>query len=172
MNKILIALLSLITAFPLLAAEGFASFEEQMTGKEFAAAGLNKLSPQELDALNDWIRKHSLATLDTPKSGLVTSYSGNDQHDLKSEDEDADEGKEKKKERTTITSTLDGKFGGWDGQTVFKLENGQIWAQADKDKFYTKDVKNPVVIIEPGMFGTWRLQVEGFDEDCKVKRIQ
>jgi hypothetical protein len=170
MNKILIALLSLITAFPLLAAEGFASFEEQMTGKEFAAAGLTKLSQQELDALNDWIRRHSLATLDTPKSGLVTSFSGKDQHDLKSEDED--EGKEKKKERTTITSTLDGKFGGWDGQTVFKLENGQIWAQADKDKFYTKDVKNPVVIIEPGMFGTWRLQVEGFDEDCKVKRIQ
>jgi hypothetical protein len=170
MNKILIALLSLITSFSVLAAEGFSSFEEQMTGKEFSAAGLKKLSKQELDVLNDWIRRHSLATLDTPKSGLVTSYSKNDQHDLKSEDED--EGKEKKKERTTITSTLVGKFGGWDGQTVFKLENGMIWAQADKDKFYTKDVENPVVIIEPGMFRSWRLRVEGFDEDCKVKRIQ
>jgi hypothetical protein len=172
MNKILIALLSLITSFSVLAAEGFSSFEEQMTGKEFSAAGLKKLSKQELDVLNDWIRRHSLATLDTPKSGLVTSYSKNDQHDLKSEDEDEDEGKEKKKERTTITSTLVGKFGGWDGQTVYKLENGMIWAQADKDKFYTKDVENPVVIIEPGMFRSWRLRVEGFDEDCKVKRIQ
>ncbi|GAH06006.1 unnamed protein product [marine sediment metagenome] len=87
MNKILIALLSLITTFSVLAAEGFSSFEEQMTGKEFSAAGLNKLSQQELDVLNDWIRKHSLATLDTPKTGLVTGYSQDDQHDSKSEDE-------------------------------------------------------------------------------------
>ena len=172
MNKILIALLSLITTFSVLAAEGFSSFEEQMTGKEFSAAGLNKLSQQELDVLNDWIRRHSLATLDTPKSGLVTGYPEDDQHDSKSEDEDEDEDEEKKKERTTITSTLVGNFGGWDGQTVFELENGMIWAQADKGKFYTKDVKNAVVIVEPGMFGTWRLHIEGFDEDCKVKRIQ
>jgi hypothetical protein len=44
--------------------------------------------------------------------------------------------------------------------------------QADKDKFYTKEIKNPVVVIEPAMFGSWRLRIEGFDEDCKVKRIQ
>ena len=46
MNKILIALLSLATTFSVLAADGFSSVEEQMTGKEFTAAGLDKLSQQ------------------------------------------------------------------------------------------------------------------------------
>ena len=168
MNKILIALLSLTATFSVLAAEGFSSFEEQMTGKEFAAAGLTKLSRQELDSLNNWIRKHSLATLDSPKTGAEAVASVDDESDSKSDDED--EGKGEK--RTTITSNLVGKFAGWDGQTVFKLQDGTIWAQADKDKFHTKEIENPVVIIEPGMFGAWRLQVEGYDEDCKVKRIQ
>jgi hypothetical protein len=170
MNKILIVLFSVITTVSLLAAEGFSSFEEQMTGKEFEAAGLNKLSKQELEALNDWIRRHSLATLDSPKAGTGTAHSADDQGVAKSENKKDD--KKEGNERTTITSTIEGKFSGWDGQTVFKLANGMIWAQSDKDKFFTREIENPVVTIEPNMFGKWRLHVEGFDADCRVKRIQ
>ena len=68
MIKILIVLLSLTATLSVLAAEGFSSLEEQMTGKEFTGAGLEKLSQQELDQLNEWIRKHSVATLHTPKT--------------------------------------------------------------------------------------------------------
>jgi len=28
------------------------------------------------------------------------------------------------------------------------------------------------VTIEPGLFGAWNLSVEGYDKDCRVKRIQ
>jgi len=167
MNKFLIALLSLLLASPLYAAEGFSSVEEQMTGKEFTAAGLDKLSQSELDALNAWIRAHSVATLDAPRGGAaaaaVTADSPADRRGLKSGDDN---------ERTTITSRLVGKFRGWDGQNTFKLENGMVWVQADRDKFYIKEVENPVVVIEPGMFGTWRLHIEGHNSECKVKRIQ
>lgn len=163
MNKILIALLSLSVSFSLMAADGFSSLEEQMTGKEFDAAGLGKLSEQELDSLNNWIRVHSVATL-AKASASPKASSGKDDEP----ESDKDDGKK----RTTITSTLIGKFSGWDGQTTFKLANGMIWSQDDKDKFYTKEVENPVVVIEPGMFGKWRLRVEGYDEDCRVKRIQ
>ena len=55
---------------------------------------------------------------------------------------------------------------------MFKLENGMIWAQASKKKFHTKEISNPEVVIERGMFGSWYLQVEGVDKDVKVKRIQ
>jgi len=84
----------------------------------------------------------------------------------KEKDSDKDE------ERTTVTSKLIGTFNGWDGQTVFKLENGQIWAQKGKKKFHSEDIENPAITIEPGMFGVWRLHVEGVDEDCRVLRIQ
>ena len=50
MNKIVVMLILLTVSMSLIAAEGFSSLEEQMTGKEFDAAGLNKLSPQELGA--------------------------------------------------------------------------------------------------------------------------
>ena len=175
MNKLLIALLSLTTTLSVLAAEGFSSVEEQMTGKEFTAAGLNKLSQQELDVLNDWLRKHSVATLAAQSTGSGTASSGEDQSGLKSKDEDKDKDEDEDKDdedRTTITSNLVGSFSGWDGHTTFKLENGMVWAQADKDKFYIKEVVNPVVIIEPGMFGSWHLHIEGHKSECRVKRLQ
>jgi hypothetical protein len=170
MNKFFIALLSLLVTLPIYAADGFSSVEEQMTGREFSAAGLDKLSQSELDVLNAWIRSRSLATLDPPNGSAapVVAEKEEEKPEVKPDDEDEDSGKE----RTTITSNLDGEFSGWDGQTTFELKNGQVWVQADKDKFYTKEISNPVVIIEPGMFGSWRLQIEGFDEECKVKRIQ
>lgn len=164
MNKILIALLSLSASFSLLAADGFSSLEEQMTGKEFNSAGLAKLSQQELESLNNWIRVHSVATLAAASTGPKGKPAEDDSTEDKSDDDD--------NERTTITSTLIGKFSGWDGQTTFKLANGMIWSQDDKDKFYMKEVENPVVVIEPAMFGKWRLHIEGQDEDCRVKRIQ
>lgn len=173
MNKFLTALLlfsfclaaSMAPKPALGAEEGFSSLEEQMTGQEFEAAGLEKLSPQELESLNGWIRRHSLATLDAPAAGTAVSGS-----DAKVADRRGFKGG--KEDRTPITSRIRGSFSGWDGQTVFKLENGMIWTQADKDKFYTKEVEDPVVVIEPGMFGTWRLSIEGFNSNCRVERIQ
>ena len=161
MNKVFITLLLLTTSLTVFAAEGFSSLEEQMTGKEFAAAGLEKLSPQELVALNSWIRQHSLATLATTAPMQVA--------------EEAPAKEKKKKDdgdRSTVTSKLVGTFSGWDGQTLFKLENGQIWAQKGKKKFHSEEIDNPVVTVEPVMFGGWRLHVEGVDKECKVVRIQ
>ena len=75
MNKFLITFLTLSISASLLAAEGFSSLEEQMTGKEFTAAGLDKLSAEELAVLNAWVRAHSLATLDSPKAGATVATS-------------------------------------------------------------------------------------------------
>lgn len=178
MKKIPITLLVLFTSLSLFAAEGFSSLEEQMSGKEFIATGLNKLSPAELDALNGWIRRHSVATLDTPKSApaaaaTATTASANpttaaseskDMRGLKSKDDEDYE---------PIVSRLIGSTRGWDGQTIFKLENGMIWAQADKDKHYLgKAVENQEVVIEQSMFGGWKLRFEGYNSKCKVVRIQ
>lgn len=170
MNKIItvVALLLLSTAFSVFAAEGFSSLEEQMNGKEFTEAGLNKLTPQELAALNSWLHAHSVATLATARAGSTAAAANTsvaeDKRGLKSAGKDT--------ERTTITSPIVGNFKGWDGQTTFKLENGMIWVQADKDKFYIKETDSAVAVIEPGMFGSWRLHVEGHNSECRVKRIQ
>jgi hypothetical protein len=170
MNRFLVALIVLASTVSVFAAEGFSTLEEQMSGKEFSAAGLDKLTEQELDALNEWIRRHSLATLATParESGSTTTAVVSD---ASSKDTRGFKGSEQ--ERTSVTSRILGNFRGWDGQTVFRLENGMIWAQDDKDKFYLpNETDNAVAVIEPGMFGRWHLHIEGHDSECRVKRIQ
>jgi hypothetical protein len=168
MKRTLFVLLCLLASTSHLAADGFSSLEEQMTGQEFTAAGLDKLTPGELDALNAWIRSHSLGTLATAKTDLTESkprptVAGGDLRGLPSDDGEDD---------SPIRSAIVGDFNGWDGQTIFKLDNGMIWVQDDRDKFYVRDIENPVAVIERGMFGTWHLHVEGFRDNCKVKRIQ
>ncbi|HMB61409.1 MAG TPA: hypothetical protein VKN35_15965 [Xanthomonadales bacterium] len=145
------------------AQQAFSSVEEQMTRKEYDAAGLDKLTPEELEALNQWIRSRSLATLDEAKPASPTG--GGDGRGFENQ-------KISDMDRSPITSRIVGAFTGWDGQTTFKLENGMIWEQADKDKFYIREVENPVVTIEPGAFKTWRLSVEGYASVCRVERIQ
>jgi hypothetical protein len=164
MIKFSLALLLLAVTITLNAADGFSSLEEQMTGQEFSEAGLDKLSQAELDSLNSWIRRHSVATLEPVKAAAVAetaSVPAGDRRGFKDEDD-----------RSPINSRIVGRFSGWDGQTTFKLENGMIWQQDDKDKFYIDAVSNPAVTIEPAMFGRWFLSVDGHDDDCKVRRIQ
>jgi hypothetical protein len=178
MKKLLIAFLALLYCVSLSAADGFSSLEEQMTGNEFSAAGLDKLTPEELKALNQWIRARSLATLATSPASVAATSAVTGNTGASSADETAGvdrrgfRSEKKDEDRTPITSRIVGKFSGWDGQTVFKLENGMIWEQADKDKFFIREVENPVAVIEPGIFGTWRLHIEGFNSECRVERIQ
>jgi hypothetical protein len=161
MNRTLIALVAFCLAMPLSAEDGFSSLEEQMTGTEFTEAGLEKLTPAELASLNAWIRRHSLGTLDAPAAAAPSAAAGQDRRGFDDEDDES-----------PISSQLVGTFSGWDGQTVFKLANGMIWIQADKDKHFVKELRNPTVVIEKGFLTGWRLRVEGDDEDCKVRRIQ
>jgi hypothetical protein len=167
MNRFLIVILVLMISLPALAAEGFSSLEEQMTGSEYSASGLDKLTPEELAALNNWIRNHSVATLDLPRSGS-TVPSGSDQADQRGFENEAIS----EMNDAPIKSRIKGNFSGWDGSTVFVLENGMIWEQADNDKFYIREVANPEITIEPGMFKSWRLSVEGFNSECRVARVQ
>lgn len=163
MKKLFLIILVCLASSSALAQPAFSSLEEQMTGKEFDAAGLEKLTPEELEALNQWIRSRSLATLDEARPASPTgSGDGRGFENQKISEMD----------RSPITSRIIGKFSGWDGQTTFKLENGMIWEQADKDKFYIREVENPVVTIEPAAFKTWRLSVEGYSSTCRVERIQ
>ncbi len=168
MNRILITILALAVYAGAHAAEGFSSLEEQMNGKEYSAAGLDKLSPAELEALNNWIRSHSIATLDQPKAGSYT-VSGND---ISGDTRGLENQIQGDSDRSPIKSRLVGTFTGWDGHTIFKLENGMIWEQDNKDKYYARPVENPEVTIRPGLFGNWRIKVDGYNTECRVERVQ
>ena len=134
-----------------------------MNGKDFSAAGLDKLTPAELEALNNWIRSHSVATLDQPKAGSSTADAGTDTSGMENKIQD-------EMDRSPIQSRLIGTFTGWDGKTVFKLENGMIWEQDDKDKYYATEVEYPAVTIKPGMFGRISVVFDMHENALQVPR--
>lgn len=70
-----------------------------------------------------------------------------------------------------IQSRYDGKFEGWDGDTIFRLENGQVWQQTDSGRLvFTAD--RPLITIRRGWFGAYYLKVQGANKSIRVKRIK
>ncbi|MDH3589587.1 MAG: hypothetical protein OEQ74_09300 [Gammaproteobacteria bacterium] len=76
----------------------------------------------------------------------------------------------KLKKGETISSRYDGEFTGWSGRTIFRLENGQVWRQAESGRFRAS-IDRPMLIIERGAFNSYRLRVEGMNRSLRVKRI-
>lgn len=70
-----------------------------------------------------------------------------------------------------IVARYEGQFSGWSGGTLFKLDNGQVWKQAQSGRVsHRRD--NPVITIRKGALGSFRLSVEGLNRTVRVKRIK
>lgn len=157
-RRILRALaLGLILLSCVAAAQEFSSLEERMTGQEFKASGLHKLSAEELATLNEWIRARSLAENAEPVG----------MRDRPGELPPID-----RMAREAFRTRIVGSFSGWDGDTEFVLENGMVWVQTEDRSFYMPETENPEVTIRPGALGTWLLSVDGYNQSTRVKRIK
>ncbi len=100
----------------------------------------------------------STDTSDEPKSENINQPSDNF-------------GKVIESEANEISSRIIGQFNGWDGDTKFNLENGQIWQQSGNG-ILKVSMNNPKVTIEKGRFGGFIFSVEGYNSKVKVKRVK
>jgi len=174
MKKLLFFCLMLSWHFSALAADEFSTLEERMSGKEFQETGLGKLTANELSALNDWLRRHSVATLEVanarqnPNAAVAGSPSvtSKDMRGFPNQPKGGPEG-------DVINSSIDGTFIGWEKKgTLFKLSNGMIWQQTENDSFNIPPVENPEVVIKKGFMNKWKLSVPGHKAKVSVTRIQ
>src|SRR5712691_3605313 len=69
-----------------------------------------------------------------------------------------------------IESAISGEFNGWDGETIFKLDNGQIWQQAEYDYTYSYSYRPEVTIYQTS--SGCRMKVEDEEETILVKRLK
>jgi len=145
-----LAFLFASTAF----AAGFSSVEERMSQSEFHAAGLDKLSPEELKMLDDWLRTHyaTTTTYVTP-SGSPVFYP-------------------KQGDRETIEAHINGHFSGWSGSSTFALDNGQEWKQAESGGRACGSVDNPKIKIKPMLMGSWLAYIESCSDSVRVERVK
>lgn len=131
--------------------------EDVMTGQELKATGLATATPAQRKAFNDWLIRYtaSVVSLTEARAGktapraayrVTTSCS------------------------PAIESNIDGDFNGWEGETVFKLENGEIWEQAEYSYTYSYSYRPDVTIYQ--VSGGCRMKVEDEDETILVRRIK
>lgn len=146
--RLALALLTLALS-PLVAAQSALPLQERMSPEQFQAAGLNKLSAEELAALNAWLQQEEVE-VSRERIGLRPAPPPAE----------------------SVNSRLPGEFRGWSGKTVFTLENGQVWQQVGTDQWSGVRLQNPEISIEPALMGSWRLRVKGYNSSTKVKRIR
>jgi hypothetical protein len=115
--------------------------QQMMTPAEFKAAGLNKLSPDELAKLNAWLQGYRQVTEQAAEKKATA-----------------------RAERTkldVLVSRVDGRLDGLTGRTIIRLEDGTVWKQANADDRYRpKNPDHPAAAVIHGIFG-YKMQVEG-----------
>lgn len=136
--------------------------EEQMSPAERRATGINKLTDSELRALNAWLagREDEMVERAEPEDNRGFTQRVADVFRSEGNTDDV------------ITSRLIGTFDGWEGDTVFELENGMVWRQAETNLYRVRSVNNPEVVIRKGLFNRWRLQVKGYNKRLDVERVK
>lgn len=138
--------------------------EEQMSPAERRATGLNKLSADELRALNAWLSNRDIETASRPSTEPKDNRGFTERvAEVFRSDDNTDD---------VITSRLVGTFDGWEGETIFELENGMVWRQVETNLYTVRPVNNPEVVIRRGLFDRWRLQVKGYNKRLTVERVK
>jgi len=142
--------------------------EEQMTPTERRATGINKLTPQELEALNAWLADREIGVAN--QSASQAPEEPTDRRGFRERIAEAfsNEGNDD----GVITSRIVGTFDGWEGETSFELENGMVWRQTETSLYTVRPVNNPEVVIRRGLFDRWRLQVKGYNKRVTVERVK
>jgi hypothetical protein len=151
MKKSFLLVLSLIAASglaPLRAAQPenaeFPGVEKAMTPADYEAAGLQKLDPAERAKLDEFIRSYVATSNEKVATNAV--------------DKAVREHKVQPPE--VIQSRIVGPFIGYNGRTTFTLENGQRWAQSQRDNAYFPKIDSPPVLIIKSGFG-YRMFIAG-----------
>ncbi len=121
--------------------------QQAMTHADFQSAGLNKLTPQELHLLNQWLDRYMVKVIQAAMSASQPGAPG-----------------------VPVESYIAGDFEGWSGERIFKLDNGQIWQQASYSYTYHYAYHPRVTIYRAG--GGYKMKVEGLNEVVEVKRLK
>ena len=127
--------------------ETVGSIQQAMTPGEFKAAGLNKLSPEELQKLNAWLQGYrEVAEKAAEKKATARAATV------------------ERAKMDLLVSRVDGTFNGLTGRTLIRLEDGTVWKQANADDRYRPRITDhPAAAVIHGIFG-YKMQIQGTQE--------
>lgn len=122
-----------------------------MSVAQFQQTGLTKLTDTELQALNRWLSSFAVGVLNDSTGKPHNGTPGANTPEV-------------------VESKIDGEFNGWEGETIFKLANGQIWQQSSYAYTYHYAFRPDVLIFRTS--GGYKMHVEGVDQTIYVVRLR
>lgn len=141
--------------------QGAPRIEQQMTPEQFRAAGLDRLTPEQLANLNAWLNR--TLVVETQKAAAQA----------KKKVEDDSRGFLSFGSSEPIVSRFSGEFRGFAQGRRYVLANGQEWEQLDDASLAGVRLADPEVKITPSVMGNaWYMQVGKYGSRAKVRRIK
>jgi hypothetical protein len=153
---IVLVMLGLLSV-PVRAEDAYVDIEKRFSPAQMHDTGLDRLTPKELESLNDLLRGEvqaaavAAAKSISPNERPSRSYIGLDD--------------------SPIHSRVKGRVEGWEPGTVFELENGQQWKVLKGSVKLRQALDAPEIVVVPGIAGRWFLQVEEDMPKARVYRI-
>src|SRR6266403_1008546 len=136
--------------------------EETMRPEEFKAAGLDKLSEDELQHLDAWLQGYRQST----QRKAAEQAQAKAEVEIKKATEKATE-EATKTARTkldSLASRVDGNIDGLKGHTQIRLEDGTVWKQVNVDDHFRATVTDhPTAVVLHTTFG-YKMRIEGMPE--------
>ena len=126
--------------------------ESLMTPQDFSASGLDKLTDAERAHLSEWLVRYRQGATEGPPPP-------------KTPEQRAEE------REVEIAAKVLPAFKGWSGNTIFRLDNGQVWQQRQHGKMRYSGADSTVVIYQ-NMLGGYMLKHNDSGRAIGVKRIE
>lgn len=150
-----------LSPFVAQAQDGPRLIEQEMSPEEFRAAGLDRLSAEQLANLNAWLGR----TLESETARAAET--------AREEVKDASRGFLDFGSSEPIAARIQGEFRGFGKGRRYALDNGHVWEQVDEARLAGVRLESPDVTIAPALIGNvWYLSVKGYNTRAKVRRIE
>ena len=136
----------------------FPGLKKAMPAEDYESAGLQKLSDEQRARLDEFLREYLTSGTKKATEKAVT--------------EAVDRAVERKEAAapSVIESKIIGPFNGYNGRSVFTLDNGQKWRQVQHDSANFKTVDSPRVVIVRDQVG-YRMYIVG-GGDTRVEQLK
>ena len=169
----------------------FSTIEREMSAKERRVTGIDSLSTNELKALNQWLIERFDQVQETVSAEVREEV--REEVLVKVREADAAEREAEIERRVAIKveaakqeiakappqsavgepfeAMIKGRFSGWSGNTVFALDNGQVWKQRAGNVYRHKggDYR---VRLERNWFGGWEMTMVTSGKTVLVTRVK
>jgi hypothetical protein len=150
------------------------NFTQTLTAEKRKAAGLDKLTGPELAELETLVQNFkSVTPAVAPRAATAAPHAVNPTPSWVGALLTLERMSQKTDQPEVLVSHLINDFDGWNGRTIFRLENGQVWVQVNNERYEHSAILPQVPVkIYPASVGTFWLEVEGVNPRCRIKPVR